>query len=104
MSECITEERIREFVRADPVRETFLTSVDKSLTDKRLVLEKSNIELIDQVTDRIYDIRCKIVHTKVDDEFQLLLPFSKEASLLNHDIALLELLAQQALIVGSKPR
>lgn len=58
------------------------------------------------MSKRIYEIRCKIVHTKADardPEVELLLPFSKEADLLQFDIDLIQYVAQQVLIAGSRP-
>ncbi len=63
-------------------------------------------ELLEAIAGRIYDIRCKIVHTKESgpgDDFGLLLPFSSEAENLGHDTALLQMIARSALISGSRP-
>lgn len=56
------------------------------------------------MAERIYDIRCKIVHTKAggsEGGVELLLPFSKEAELLYLDIELIQYVAQQTLISAS---
>jgi hypothetical protein len=56
------------------------------------------------VADRVYEIRCKIVHTKTDARdatFELLLPFSAEAEQLSHDIELVQYLANRVLISSS---
>lgn len=59
------------------------------------------------VSERIYNIRCKIVHTKNDardeDEIEVLLPFSKEADQLSHDLELVQFLARSVLIAASGP-
>lgn len=55
------------------------------------------------VADLIYDIRCKIVHTKGENyegEVELLLPFSKEAELLFFDIQLIKYVARKVLIAA----
>ena len=49
-------------------------------------------------------IRCKVVHTKSgakDGELELLLPFSKEAGMLQYDIDLLQFIARKVLIAAS---
>lgn len=58
------------------------------------------------IAERIYDIRCKIVHTKDvaesrDQTGNLLLPFSKEAEGLTFDIELIQYVARQVLIASS---
>lgn len=63
-------------------------------------------DLRNDVADRIYDIRCKIVHTKNDlreGEPELLLAFSAEAQRLDFDIELVQYVARSVLIAGSSP-
>jgi hypothetical protein len=53
---------------------------------------------------RIYDIRCKIVHTKnehSDDDLRMILPFSEDAEYLLHDIDLAEFVARSVLVSSS---
>jgi hypothetical protein len=62
--------------------------------------------LRNDVADRVYDIRCKIVHTKTDTRdgsVELLLPFSPEAEQLSFDIDLVQHLAQLVLVASSSP-
>jgi hypothetical protein len=90
----------------DAERRSFLSSKAKGLTEKKLPIANPDADLRNDVADRIYDIRCKIVHTKSDSrdgEVELLLPFSKEAEQLYHDISLLEFVARQVLIAASTP-
>jgi len=78
----------------------------KGLTDHKLPLNNSNADLRVLVADLIYDIRCKIVHTKgesAEGEVELLLPFSKEAELLFHDIELIQYIARKVLIAAGVP-
>jgi hypothetical protein len=66
-------------------------------------LEMEDDDLIDATAERIYEIRCRIVHTKDSDgERGQLLPFSPEAEQMDHDIDLLETLAHSALVAGSR--
>ncbi|WP_156459058.1 hypothetical protein [Microbacterium sp. Leaf151] len=58
-------------------------------------------DLRDQVADRIYATRCRVVHTKADgggNQTELLLPTSREAESLVAENMLLRYLAQQVLI------
>lgn len=61
-------------------------------------------DLRDQVADRIYDIRCRIVHTKQDggdSTTTLLLPSSKEVGSLGPDVLLVRMVAQSAMIAAA---
>jgi hypothetical protein len=55
------------------------------------------------VASRIYDLRCRIVHTKDDAEIELLLPFSTDLAHIKYDIDLVEFLARKVLIASGKP-
>jgi hypothetical protein len=102
---CIDEANLRSFIAMDARREEFL-SKSKELGVHRLPLSAPNTDLTVDVAARVYDIRCKIVHTKAGSadagSLDLLLPFSKEADLLWHDVALIEYVARQVLIASSR--
>ncbi len=102
--ECVSEVQIRDyFERSEECREIFSTKT-KGLTDCKIPIANANADLRDDVADRIYDLRCKIVHTKTgsgDDSVELLLPYSKGAELILHDVELLRFVAQQVLIASS---
>jgi len=69
------------------------------LTEKTVNIRNQTTDLRDQVSDRVYDIRCKIVHIKGETvNFELLLPNSPQADQLDHDIELARFLAQRVLI------
>jgi hypothetical protein len=78
----------------------------KKLNFYKVPIANKGLDVRDDVAARIYDIRCKIVHTK-DDEHQLghgmILPFSEEADELELDNVLLEFVAQKVLISSSVP-
>jgi hypothetical protein len=102
--ECIDSDALREFLMLDSERTEFYSA--KTKTFHRIVLSNPSADLRGDVSERIYDIRCKIVHTKNDGrggEIELLLPFSKEAEQLSYDIELIQYLAQQVLIAAGTP-
>jgi hypothetical protein len=106
LSACVDADDLRTFLEADEGRKGFLSSKTKGLTDQKLQIADQRLDLRNEVADRIYDIRCKIVHTKSDTrdgEIALLLPFSKEAEQLYYDISLIEFLARKILISASTP-
>lgn len=103
---CIDNNDLREFLEEDEERVTFFSAKQKGLTDHKLPLSNSDADLRAPVADLIYDIRCKIVHTKgenPDGEVELLLPFSKEAELLFFDIELMQYVARKVLIAAGAP-
>lgn len=104
IDECIDDGDLREFLRGDEECSTFLSSKSR-LADTKLSIANGDSELKGEVARRIYELRCKIVHTKSDSrdsDIELLLPFSKESDLMHHDIQLIKYVAQQVLIRGSR--
>ncbi|HET8956128.1 MAG TPA: hypothetical protein VFN18_10770 [Solirubrobacterales bacterium] len=66
-------------------------------------IDMSDDDLLDATAARIYELRCKIVHTKDSDaEESQILPFSPEADQLGPDIALLEELARGSLVAANR--
>jgi hypothetical protein len=87
-------------------RTGFFSNKQKGLTNHKLPIENVDADLRNDVADLIYDIRCKIVHTKGEGhegDVKLLLPFSQEADLLFYDIELLQYVARLVLIAASSP-
>jgi hypothetical protein len=104
---CVTVDTLRTFLTDNP-------RIKQAVTGKRLLdgvsqinLEDKSYDLRDQVSKRVYAIRCRIVHTKDDDTSygaRMLLPFSPEAERLQADVSLVQFLAQKALIASSRDR
>ena len=71
----------------------------------KIPVSNPNLDLRADVADRLYDIRCKIVHTKnenTEEDISMILPFSDEAEYLSHDIDLAEYVASRVLIFSSR--
>lgn len=103
---CIDENELRRFLEATEARKSFFSSKQKGLTDRKIPLANPDIDIRNDVADLIYEIRCRVVHTKGDtteSELELLLPFSKEAELMEPYIDLLNLLASRVLVSTSSP-
>lgn len=106
LQECVDPGELRLFLSSDNRNLEFFSSKTKGLTTHKLPLANPTADLRNDAADRLYDIRCKIVHTKNDvreGEVELLLPFSKEAEQLYYDIGLIRYLARQVLITASSP-
>lgn len=95
-------EKITEFLRGN---ESVLLSLrDKSrIRDVPIInIENTGQNLLDQVAARVYALRCRIVHTKSENQnSRLLLPGSQEANALGPDVLLLRFLAQKAIVAGA---
>lgn len=103
---CVDTNELREYLEENEERFEFFSAKQKGLTDHKLPLNNSDADLRAPVADLIYDIRCKIVHTKGESsegEVELLLPFSKEAELLFFDIELMQYVARKVLIAAGAP-
>lgn len=106
IQECVDAGELRQFLEIDTQAKEFFSSKIKGLTDHKLPIANAEADLRNDVADRIYDIRCKVVHTKSgakDGELELLLPFSKEAGMLQYDIDLIQFIARKVLIAASSP-
>jgi hypothetical protein len=75
------------------------------LTEYAVKLNASG-ELISQLARRIYDIRCRIVHSKSTSQREGgpgLLPGTHHDDLVRNELPLMEYLAQQALVSAAEP-
>ena len=104
---CLETEAIKQFVTSsEPTQEHFCQRRQSITGLSALTLDGSGQDLRDQVADRIYEIRCRIVHTKSDGGdtgVELLLPTGPEARSLAPDIELARIAAEEALVAGSRP-
>ncbi len=104
--ECIDPDELREYLVESEDRKEFFSKATKGITKNKIPINNEELDLRNDIAERIYDIRCKIVHTKADakeSELEILLPFSKEADLLYYDIDLLQFLSRKIIIASSIP-
>lgn len=99
---CMNEADVREFIELSPEYTDHFCSKKQTIKGVGAIqLNGSQVDLRDQAADRIYAIRCRIVHSKQDGggtSEEVLLPSSAEAESLQADIEMLRLVAQRALI------
>lgn len=100
----IDNEDLRNFFELDVERKEFYEKNEtKGFIKQRITLSNQNADLIQEVTERIYEIRCKIVHSKSgDDEFDIILPYSFNVRKLTFDLELVEFIARKLLIANSQ--
>jgi hypothetical protein len=100
---CVEAQTIREFLISDETRKKYYESEFKDVSKVRISLREDG-DVINQTAERIYDIRCKVVHMKNLESSagsDIILPFSREADLLADDIELIKFLARRVLIASS---
>lgn len=105
LKHCVEGTLLRDFLNETEERKRYYGSDYKKISDKRISLA-DDPGVVDQTAERIYDIRCKVVHTKNlegADSGEMILPFSKEADLLTDDVELIKFLARKVLIASSAP-
>lgn len=103
---CIDSGFVEDFVRRDDAIQKHFTHKEQAVQGvRRLILHEGQPDYRDQVADRVYDIRCRVVHTKGDggaEGLELLLPSSPEAHALRYDIDLLREIARRVIISQSE--
>jgi hypothetical protein len=102
---CVDPKELRAFFSEDDDRKTFYESGYKNVTKQQIPLKNTSADLYQETAQRLYEIRCRIVHTKdsaEELETEPLLPFSREAEHLQFDIELMEFVAKKVLITASQ--
>jgi hypothetical protein len=100
--ECVSEEELVPVVSGEAVKEYFKKDY-KIVSQFRVSQENKERDIREQLAERIYDIRCRIVHTKEDDKRGRVMPFTKEEVLLQEfDLPMIETLVDKVIIANSK--
>ncbi|MBD2294844.1 hypothetical protein H6G06_15470 [Anabaena sphaerica FACHB-251] len=102
----LSNQELINFFKEYPERTDFFKTKYKEITSEKISVESQNADIINETANRIYKIRCKIVHTKSSQKSSkpdIILPFSKEAQKLGYDIELVQFIARKVLIACSKP-
>jgi len=101
---CVSNEEIKEHIESDEeMLEFYKGKRAKGLSSKNLNLTNQSADLVHEVSERIYEIRCRVVHTKSSDKnYELLIPSSPELKYLMHDISVLEMIAKKVMIASSR--
>ncbi len=99
---CVNDKEVVNVLGEEHIIEYFGEEY-KRISIVRINLKNKDVGIRDQLADRIYDIRCKIVHTKESEEEKgRILPFTKQESLLYIENEIMEFLASKALIANSR--
>lgn len=97
-----TGDEIIEYINSyDFLKEYYLDKKSNKLSEEKLPLSDPT-SIIQKLSARIYDIRCRIVHNKASETHKKILPITKEEDYLRNEIYLLKFLARKAIFVNSK--
>lgn len=100
--ECLSDEELESEASGEWVKDYFRKEY-KIVPQYRVGKENREKELSEQLAERIYDIRCRIVHTKEGDKRGRIMPFTKEEVLLRRfDLRIIETIANKVLIANSR--
>ena len=103
---CLEPGIVRELIEASEEYCQHFTSKDQRIRGaSRILLHEGHPDLRDQTADRLYAIRCRVVHTKQDGgnvAINPLLPWSSEANYMAPEVALMRIVAQQVLAAAGQ--
>jgi hypothetical protein len=103
LRQCVDATALLDFLNETEERKQYYQNGYKKISAKKIVFSDDST-VVDQTSERIYDIRCKVVHTKNRDDGEgdeMILPFSEEADLLADDVDLIQFVARRVLIASS---
>lgn len=105
LSACTDNKELLDFFKADEERFNFYAdNKGKSIAAQKISVKNETSDFITEASERIYEIRCRIVHSKASEgDFDVLLPYSNEVKKLNFDIELIEFISRKVLITSSRP-
>jgi len=102
---CVDLSDLSDFFNESEERKNFFddSKKGKSLVKQKISFNRKDHDVRTDIANRIYELRCRIVHTKEESDTEILLPFSPDLTLIKYDIDLLEFVARKVLIAGCKP-
>lgn len=98
---CLISSELEDFLQSDADRLTVLTAKKQEIRGVHpLRIGTGHPDIREQIADRVYIIRCRIVHSKQDGGGydDVLLPTGNEANALHNEIDVVRYAAQQVLV------
>ncbi|MFI5405475.1 MAG: hypothetical protein ACHQ1D_03060 [Nitrososphaerales archaeon] len=101
---CLDNESLWEFFHDSAERKEFfdVQSRNKGLVKQKVSFTNKETDIRIDTANRIYEMRCRIVHTKDEDDLELILPTSPDIRLIKFDLELIEFVARKVLIAGGR--
>lgn len=98
----VSEGQIRHFLSAHPGLTDCISKKSRISGLPVVHVTSKDIDLVNSITKRVYELRCRVVHTKEEGnrsgQAPLLLPNSPELRDFHHEIDLVRFLAQKAIV------
>ncbi|GAA0597865.1 hypothetical protein HPO96_20840 [Kribbella sandramycini] len=103
---CVEEEELAAWLDSRPIAAKALADKTRISGIHPLHRREKNAALVTEAANRIYNLRCRIVHAKEDGQYvEPLRIFDQNSQeLLQHDIALVRFVAERVLIKSSQSR
>jgi hypothetical protein len=105
LERCLEDSDLFAYLDKNNDAKQFIAKKNSLTGVPQVVATNTAASLTNQLAHRIYAIRCRIVHTKdsrSDTFVEPLLPYSGEASRLQHDLGLIEFVCRKVIIAGSR--
>lgn len=103
ISGCVSDREIKKFLSDNDFGSYLSKNSWKLISEKKISMNNENTEIMNQVTNRIYDIRCNIVHKKSSFiNSNNILPQSISYYDILNDIDLIKFLSYKVLVANSK--
>lgn len=93
-------EEILKFINENEYLEDYYKGKDSLILSDTKARLTDNNRIIDDIAERIYDIRCRIVHNKASEK--KILPMSKDLNYLEHEIEILKFVARKVIVANSR--
>lgn len=106
LKHCIDKNDFKQFIEGELLeRDSFNNKNAKKIAKSAINIQYEDADvLFSEIAKRIYEIRCRIVHTKgVQDNVETLHPLSNEVRFISFDLKLIEFVAKKILISNSQP-
>ncbi len=99
----VSGEEISSYIKERDFLNSYYQSKDSQKLSNTKIRLNDNIGILDDLSERIYDIRCRIVHNKASETLSKILPMTKDENHLANDVEILMFLARKAIIANSRP-
>ena len=98
----VSGEEIIDFIKENEQLELYFNSKESTkVADKKIQLNDAS-GIVNDLAERIYDIRCRIVHNKASETTKKILPMTKNVGYLRNDVKLLKYIVEKVIIANSK--
>ena len=102
LKSVLTPDEIVDFIRESAETNEYFNSKNSTkVADTKLRLGDPS-GLMDDLAERIYDIRCRIVHNKASETDKKILPMTPSVEYLRKDVELLKFVVRRVIIANSR--